>query len=125
MNQMNQTHSKKYTLFLKSILLVLSIVLLSGCKKAAEHTDSISFTAEVISLSEDTLLVRPEDNTKEDELCSQIYVPTDTKITDANGKESDFSALSNAKRVEVVYDGVLDNSDPALITNCYQILILE
>lgn len=105
--------------------LLLLCLFLSGCRQATDDTSEIIFTAKVVSLSEDTLLVRPDDNTKEDELCSQIYVPIDTQIVDSNGSLLETTDLRNAKHVQITYDGVLDNSDPALIENCYQILILE
>lgn len=112
-----------YTLLL--FFFLSGLLLFTGCQKAADDTSELTFTAEVVSLSEDTLLVLPEEGTKEDVLCSQIYVPTDTQILDSNGNRIDLEELSQASRVEITYDGILDNSDPALITNCYQITVLE
>lgn len=122
----SQPHSynvNRYPIYLCFLLFIL--LLLSGCQHASEETSDITFTAAVVSMSDDTLLVRPDDHTKEDELCSQIYVPIDTNIVDANGSRLNADDLLAAKRVQITYDGVLDNSDPAQIENCYEILILE
>lgn len=107
------------------LCLFTSPLLLSSCGNSSDDTTKISFTAEVVSFTKDTLLVRPEDGTNEDQICSQIYVPTHTEILDSNGNRLNGIDLSNAKRVQITYDGVLDNSDPATISNCYEIRVLE
>ena len=110
-------------------LCMIILLVLSGCKtkksQSSDDTEHFFFTAEVVSLSDDTVLVRPEDDTKEDKLAAQIYVPVDTTIVLEDGSLTDAAALLNASRVQITYDGVLDNSDPASITNCYEIRILN
>lgn len=107
------------------LCLFTSFLLLTSCNKSNDDIAKISFTAEVVTFTKDTLLVRPDDGTNEDQVCSQIYVPTHTEILDSKGNRLNEIDLSNAKRVQVTYDGVLDNSDPATISNCYEIVILE
>lgn len=116
--------SHVFTWFL-ILCLFTSPLLLSSCRKSNDDITETSFTAEVVSVTKDTLLVRPEAGTKEYQICSQIYVPTHTEIVDSNGNRLNAIDLTKAKRVQVTYDGVLDNSDPATISNCYEIRVLE
>lgn len=121
---LNHVNSPLLSLLFLTCLLINS-VLLSSCTKTKDETTKISFTAEVVSASDHTLLVRPEDGTIEYQICSQIYVPTDTLIVDSNGNRLVAADLITANRVQITYDGVLDNSDPAQISSCYEILVLE
>lgn len=106
------------------ILIILSTLLLIGCKKKTK-TEDVVFTAEVITVEENTLLVRPEENTYEDIEYTQMYVPVDTTIRDTKGEFVTSKELTPGTRVQITYDGVTDDSDPSLILNCYEIRILN
>lgn len=111
---------------LSIFLLSFIVLLLVSCRKSDETiSEKVTFTAEVISLEDDTLLVRPDDHTWEDVDYSQMYVPLDTTIVDVNGNLKNSSDLFPGNRVQITYDGETDHSDPALIMNCYEIMILE
>ena len=120
--RMNQNNS----LVFSSILCIMfGFLFFVSCNNKSDQPKETSFDATVVSVSEDTLVVRPEDDTREDDMATQIYVPIDTQIFDRNEQQVDQTKLLNAARVNVTYDGVLEDSDPAQIKNCYRITILE
>ena len=121
---LNHEKSPFLTLLFFTFLLINSL-LLTSCASKKDDTTEVTFTAEVVSVSDNTLLVKPDNGTKEYQVCAQIYVPTDTLIVDSNGNRLKATDLTTIKRVEITYDGVLDKSDPALISSCYQILVLD
>ena len=121
---LNHEKSPFLTLLFFTFLLINSL-LLTSCASKKDDTTEVTFAAEVVSVSDNTLLVKPDNGTKEYQVCAQIYVPTDTLIVDSNGNRLKATDLTTTKRVEITYDGVLDKSDPALISSCYQILVLD
>ena len=119
-----ETRSKRFSYIITFCVLVL-LLFLTSCSKSSDNTTELSFTANVVSLNEDTLLVRPDHGTAEEKVCNQIYVPVDTQIMNKNGDTLDLQGLAKASQVKIVYDGVLDGSDPAQIKHCYKIIVLK
>lgn len=101
---------KKITVVLLCVMLAALAVV--GCSKPADKT--VSFGATVLETGE-ALLVKPDAGTDE-AMNDQIRVTgSDTKITDADGKEITLQDIKVGDKIEITYLGLMGSSYPPTI----------
>lgn len=83
-----------------------------------DHSDAV-FNAEVLEVNENNILVEPFENENERKSASRIYVSTDLK-----GK-GPLPEIEKGSYVTIVYDGQIQETYPAQITNVYSIVLHE
>ena len=75
-----------------------------------------SIVTDVVEKSQYGLLVNYEDGL--------IAVDTgDAEIVDRDGKENTLDCINEGDRIEIIYDGKIEETYPAQINNVYKIII--
>ncbi|HAT4283533.1 TPA: hypothetical protein I9088_001417 [Clostridium perfringens] len=75
-----------------------------------------SIVTDVVEKAQYGLLVNYEDGL--------IAVDTgDAKIIDRDGKENTLDCINEGDRIEIIYDGKIEETYPAQISNVYKIII--
>lgn len=90
-----------------------SIIVGSDNSADNEKENIYSFSATVLEASDKQLLIEPSVDSLEYKSCSKIYIP----LTD--GTED----ISVGDKITVVYDGLIQETYPAQISNVYEIII--
>ncbi|MDF3003724.1 MAG: hypothetical protein K0S22_196 [Oscillospiraceae bacterium] len=107
----------------KSIVAVMMVLIafsLIGCN---QKTDKITFSATIMRVDDQAILVRPGQDTNEYKSADLISVGlSNTEITDANGKKIVISALPVGSKVDITYGGVILESYPAQINDCTKLV---
>ena len=102
------------------LLMLTAVLLLPGCRQKA---DRVTFSATVMRVDDQAILVRPGQETNEYKSADLISVRlSDAEITDAKGGSLALSALSVGLRVDITYGGVILESYPAQITDCSKLV---
>lgn len=76
----------------------------------------------VVQCTENELLVEPEEESSERRSSDRIYVPAaEAKLLDENKNTILFEEFREGDRVKVAYDGVILETYPGRVGNCYGI----
>ncbi|NLZ38740.1 MAG: DUF3221 domain-containing protein [Firmicutes bacterium] len=102
------------------LLFFVIAMLLTAC------ANNKTFTATVLENNETSILVQPEANATEAKSADKITISLkDAVILDINETKTNVSEIKVGKKIEISYDGVIAESYPAQINNCYQIKLLD
>jgi Protein of unknown function (DUF3221) len=114
----------------KSGLILISIILIIGIIFAIisifNSNSKVSFNATIIKVSDNSILVTPDEGSSELNSADLISVSIreKTKIVDENKNELDKDSLKVNQKVVIYYDGLIAESYPAQIINCNKIKVL-
>lgn len=101
-------------------MMMLVAFLLISCN---QKTDKITFSATIMRVDDQAILVRPGQETNEYKSADLILVAlTNTEITDANGKKIAVSTLAVGAKVDITYGGAILESYPAQINDCTKLV---
>lgn len=101
-------------------VMLAAFLLLSGCH---QKTDRTTFSATVMRVDDQAILVRPGQETDEYKSADLISVGlSNAEITDAKGNAIAVSALSVGLRVDITYGGAILESYPAQINECTKLV---
>ncbi|MEA5135729.1 MAG: DUF3221 domain-containing protein [Candidatus Fimivivens sp.] len=110
-------HIKRFMLV---AMMMLVAFLLISCN---QKTDKITFSATIMRVDDQAILVRPGQETNEYKSADLISVAlTNTEITDANGKKIAVSTLAVGAKVDITYGGAILESYPAQINDCTKLV---
>ncbi len=110
-------HIKRFMLV---AMMMLVAFLLISCN---QKTDKITFSATIMRVDDQAILVRPGQETNEYKSADLILVAlTNTEITDANGKKIAVSTLAVGAKVDITYGGAILESYPAQINDCTKLV---
>ncbi|MEI3612145.1 hypothetical protein [Pseudogracilibacillus sp. SO30301A] len=117
---------------LKIVLSSLGIVfLLAACTQSQVNNqdndlDESTFEAQILEVHEKYLMVTPNDGEAELSSADQISVSTiEASLMDKEGNTISMNDFEEGMQVEIMYDGMLAESYPAQILNCYEIRMVE
>lgn len=107
------------------ICVVSILVTLTACNHSKEKIET-SFRATVLDSQESYLLVEPGAGSKELSSADKIMVSIgDIPLSDSQDAEITSKAIAVGDQVEVFYDGLIAESYPAQIDNCYRVKLLD
>lgn len=102
------------------VLMLAAVLLLPGCIQKA---DKVTFSATIMRVDENAVLVRPGQDTSEYESADLISVGlSNAEVTDSKGSLLALSSLTVGLKVDVTYGGTLLESYPAQITDCTKLV---
>lgn len=84
-----------------------------------DDEENVNFNANVLEVNENNILVEPFENENERKSASRIYVSTDLK-----GDEQ-LPEIKKGDYLTISYDGNIQETYPAQITNVYSITLHE
>lgn len=89
------------------------------------NKDNISFNAVILEVTENSILVRPDEGSSELRSADLISaaIREKTKIIDENKNKLDKTDLKANQKVVIYYDGLIAESYPAQIFNCHKIKV--
>lgn len=105
------------------MVLALAALLLQACTdQRMQGIARRKMYAIVVQCTENELLVEPEEDSSERRSSDRIYVPAaEAKLLDENKNTILFEEFREGDRVKVAYDGVILETYPGQIGNCYEI----
>ncbi|HSW36606.1 MAG TPA: hypothetical protein VLH18_08400 [Candidatus Limnocylindrales bacterium] len=105
------------------IYMILLIIVLTGCGTSG---DGNNFIATVLEANESSLLVEPASGSAELRSADRIIVNVrDATLVDAQGEAITIGEISVGRQVEIYYSGVIAESYPAQIQECFRIVLLD
>lgn len=90
----------------------------SKTEKSVQPGDNPYFNAEVLEVTEKSILVKPDDDSKESKSANKIYVSLDVI------SEIPVPTINTGDRVRVIYNGEIAETYPAQINNVFVIYLL-
>ena len=103
------------------ILMLAAAVLLPGCRQKVEN--KTTFTATIMRVDDQAVLVRPGQETDEYKSADLISVGlSNAELTDTRGNPVEVSALSVGLKVDITYGGAILESYPAQINDCTKLV---
>ena len=84
-----------------------------------DDEENVNFNAKVLEVNENNILVEPFENENERKSASRIYVSTDLK------SDEQLPEIKKGDYVTISYDGNIQETYPAQITNVYSITLHE
>lgn len=113
---------KKYFVPVACIF-ILSIIL-AGCESAGK--DEVSFEAVVLENEGTSLLVEPVEGSEELRSADKIVVYLSAAVLqDSLKREITVDDIDSGDKVQIDYDGMIAESYPAQIHNCYRVILLD
>lgn len=107
----------------KSIVVVMMVLIAFSLIGCDQKTDKITFSATIMRVDDQSILVRPGQDTNEYKSADLISVGlSNTEITDANCKKIVISALPVGSKVDITYGGIILESYPAQINDCTKLV---
>lgn len=107
----------------KSIVVVMMVLIAFSLIGCDQKTDKITFSATIMRVDGQSILVRPGQDTNEYKSADLISVGlSNTEITDANCKKIVISALPVGSKVDITYGGIILESYPAQINDCTKLV---
>lgn len=107
----------------KSIVVVMMVIIAFSLIGCDQKTDKITFSATIMRVDDQSILVRPGQDTNEYKSADLISVGlSNTEITDANCKKIVISALPVGSKVDITYGGIILESYPAQINDCTKLV---
>lgn len=111
-------HIKRFMIV--AMMILLAAFLLIGCN---QKTDKTTFSATIMRVDDQAILVRPGQETNEYKSADLISVSLkNTEITDADGKKIAVSTLAVGAKVDITYGGTILESYPAQINDCIKLM---
>lgn len=102
------------------ILMLAAFLLLPGCGQKA---DRVTFSATIMRVDENAVLVRPAQDTSEYKSADLISVGLlNAEITDAKGSLLALSSLTVGLKVDITYGGSVLESYPAQVNDCTKLV---
>ncbi len=117
---------------LKIVLSLLGIVVfLAACLQTEDDNQDIdldesTFEAQILEVHEKYLMVTPNDGEAELRSADRISVSTkEASLVDNEGNKISINDFEEGMQIEILYDGMIAESYPAQIINCYEIRMVK
>jgi len=107
-------------------LLSVMIILCSSACSQNEQINKVTFTATVLENNTDSLLIEPSKDSNEINSSDKIVVSLDgCQIVDSEGKDISAADIPVKSIIEITYDGIILESYPAQMHNCYKVKLID
>ena len=108
-----------------TLITVMTIFCLSACSQN-KQIDRVTFTATVLKNNTDSLLIEPSKDSDEINSSDRIVISLNNcQIVDSEDKEINAADIPVGGTVEITHDGIILESYPAQLNNCYKVKLLD